>query len=185
MFSDRFQLILQTGLSRGLAPAIIVGLVLVMDASGKVSAPKKEQHVIGATATVSESDSGFTFPARVDTGAETCSLHVEKIVIEDKTARRLHNVGKSIRILVKDQGGKSHWIDTVVADAVRVKSPSLPEGEFDHRYKVRLTLEWQDIRKEVLVTLNDRTDMEYPLLIGRNFLRGDFLVDVARDGDKD
>jgi len=32
----------------------------------------------------------------------------------------------------------------------------------------------------VLVTLNDRTDMEYPLLVGRNYLRGDFLVDVAK-----
>lgn len=184
MSSDR-SLVMQTALNLGLAPALIICAGLVMDASGKVSAPKKEKQVIGAIAMITETDSGFTFPARVDTGAETCSLHVEKIVIEDKTARRLRNVGKSIRILVKDQSGKSHWIDTVVADAVRVKSPSLPEGEFDHRYKVRLTLEWQGIRKEVLVTLNDRTDMEYPLLIGRNFLRGDFLVNVARDGDKD
>jgi hypothetical protein len=31
-----------------------------------------------------------------------------------------------------------------------------------------------------MVSLNDRTDMEYPLLIGRNFLRGDFLVDVEK-----
>lgn len=184
MSSDRFRLVLQTALSRSLPTALVVGAVLAVNASGKVSPPKKVKHVIGSTASVTESDSGFTFPARVDTGAETCSLHVEKIVIEDKTARRLHNVGKPIRILVKDESGKSHWIETVVADAVRVKSSSLPEGEFDHRYKVRLTLEWQGIRKEVLVTLNDRTDMEYPLLIGRNFLRGDFLVDVAQDAGK-
>ena len=45
-------------------------------------------------------------------------------------------------------------------------------------------MQWKDFRKEVLVTLNDRTDMEYPLLLGRNFLRGDFLVDVAQDADK-
>jgi hypothetical protein len=43
---------------------------------------------------------------------------------------------------------------------------------------VRLALQWKDFSKEVLVTLNDRTDMTYPLLIGRNFLQGDFLVDV-------
>ena len=54
------------------------------------------------------------------------------------------------------------------------------DGEFDHRYKVRLTLKWNDFEKEVVVTLNDRTDMEFPLLIGRNFLRGDFLVDVEK-----
>jgi hypothetical protein len=49
---------------------------------------------------------------------------------------------------------------------------------------VLLTLRWKDFEKEVLVTLNDRTDMEYPLLIGRNFLRGDFLVDVAKRNDE-
>jgi hypothetical protein len=35
----------------------------------------------------------------------------------------------------------------------------------------------------VLVTLNDRTSMDYPLLVGRNFLHGDFLVDVDMDKD--
>jgi hypothetical protein len=65
-----------------------------------------------------------------------------------------------------------------------VKSSSLASGDYDHRYKVRLTLQWKDVRKEVLVTLNDRTDMEYPLLVGRNFLRGDFLVDVSLSGDE-
>ena len=61
---------------------------------------------------------------------------------------------------------------------------SLKSGEVDHRYKVRLTLQWKDFRKEVLVTLNDRTSMEYPLFIGRNFLDSDFLVDVALDKEQ-
>ena len=133
---------------------------------------------------MTEVSSGLSFPARIDTGAETCSLHVEHIEIQDKTARRVHNVGKTIRILLKDKDGKTHWIEGIVADAVRVKSSSLKSGEYDHRYKVRLTLQWKDFRKEVLVTLNDRTDMEYPLLVGRNFLEGDFLVDVALDNGK-
>jgi hypothetical protein len=40
------------------------------------------------------------------------------------------------------------------------------------------------VRKEVLVTLNDRTSMEYPLLVGRNFLQSDFLVDVDEDKEQ-
>jgi hypothetical protein len=144
---------------------------------------KKDKHVIGASAVLTEVSSGLSFPARIDTGAETCSLHVEKIEIQDKTPRRSNNIGKTIRILLKDKAGKSQWIESVVADAVRVKSSSLPTGEYDHRYKVRLTLEWKDIRKEVLVTLNNRTDMEFPLLVGRNFLRDDFLVDVSENTD--
>jgi hypothetical protein len=92
----------------------------------------------------------------------------------------VRNVGKSARVLLKDAKGNTEWIDTKIVAAVRVKSSALKLGEFDHRYKVRLTLKWNDFAKTVLVTLNDRTDMEYPLLIGRNYLRGDFLVDVAK-----
>ena len=62
-----------------------------------------------------------------------------------------------------------------------VKSSTLPSGDLEHRYKVRLSLRLDGHRKEVLVTLTDRTDMEYPLLIGRNYLRGDFMVDVDKD----
>ena len=54
----------------------------------------------------------------------------------------------------------------------------------DERYKVRLNLRWQDVEKKVMVTLSDRDKMKYPLLLGRNFLRGDFLVDVDLDDEK-
>lgn len=164
--------------------ALAVGVVTVMNVRGKDSVAKKEKRVIGSTATVTEVSSGLSFPARIDTGAETCSLHVEKVEIQDKTARRVRNVGKTARFLLKDKDGKTHWVEAIIADAVRVKSSSLKSGEYDHRYKVRLTLQWKDVRKEVLVTLNSRTDMEYQLLIGRNFLRGDFLVDVAQEPDQ-
>ncbi len=164
--------------------AVLTGLCDVMSAGGNDVAAKSQKRVIGATATLTEMNSGLSFPARVDTGAETCSLHVEKIDIQDKTARRTKNVGKSVRFLLKGSDGKTQWVEGIVADAVRVKSSSLKSGEVDHRYKVRLTLQWKDVRKEVLVTLNDRTSMEYPLLIGRNFLQSDFLVDVDVDKDQ-
>ena len=138
------------------------------------------KRIIGATATLIETESGLSFPARIDTGAQSCSLHVEKIQIEDASTKRVRNVGKNVRILLKDAGGKTRWIDSTIAKTVRVKSSTLKSGEYDQRYKVRLTLKWKDFEKEVLVTLNDRTDMEFPLLIGRNFLRGDFLVDVEK-----
>jgi len=144
------------------------------------SVSTNSKHIIGGTATLTELSTGLSFPARIDTGAQSCSLHVEKIEIKDESPKRVRNVGKSIRFLVKGEGGKSEWIEATIAKAVRIKSSALKIGEVDRRYKVRLTLQWEDFSKEVLVSLNDRNDMEYPLLIGRNFLRGDFLVDVDK-----
>lgn len=134
---------------------------------------------IGATATLEIVEAGFSLPARIDTGARSCSLHIEKLEIENESKSRLGNIGKKARIQLKDMSGNTKWIDVEIAKAVRVKSSSLKIGEYDKRYKVRLTFKWKDFEKKVLVTLNDRTDMEFPLLIGRNFLRGDFVVDVS------
>jgi hypothetical protein len=144
------------------------------------SVPTPSKHIIGPTAILTEVTTGFSFPARVDTGAHSCSVHVEKIEIEGESDSRLDNVGKPIRFLLKGADGETEWVESKIATAVRVKSPSLKRGKFDRRYKVPITLEWNGFKKKVLVTLNDRTSMEYPLLIGRNFLRGDFLVDVDK-----
>jgi hypothetical protein len=176
---------LDFGRQRGVVPrgasrfVALVTLFSVFAVGGEVVA-KSSKHIIGATAELSETESGLTFPARIDTGAQSCSLHVEKIEIKDAVKSRVKNVGKIARVLLKDADGKTAWIETKIVAAVRVKSPSLDVGKFDHRYKVRLTLKWKDFEKTVLVTLNDRTDMEFPLLIGRNYLRGDFLVDVEK-----
>jgi hypothetical protein len=161
---------------------VIPTLLLIVIAAGARSAddePKK--HVIGATATITETATGLPFAARIDTGAASCSLHVERIEIKNESSKPIENVGKPIRFLVKNERGDEKWIDSTVARVVRVRSAAQDAGEFDRRYKVLLTLSWENFRKEVLVTLNDRTEMTYPLLIGRNYLRGDFLVDVDKD----
>ena len=164
--------------------AIGVALLMAMGGTFRAwgeSVPTPTKHIIGGTAKLTEVSTGFTFRARVDTGANSCSLHVAKITIEGKVRKRVDNVGKTIRFLVINEKGKQQWIESKIAKAVRITSGVFDDGEFDRRYKVPLTFEWNGFRKEVLVTLNDRTHMEYPLLIGRNFLSGDFLVDVDKD----
>ncbi len=166
----------------------VVGFVTLFAAVGVFfawgdSVPTESKKIIGATATLTEVSTGFAFRARIDTGAKSCSLHVEKITIEDKARKRTDNVGKKIRFLVINDDGQEEWLEARIVKAVRIKSSVFDDGEFDHRYKVPLTFEWNGFRKDVLVTLNDRTNMEFPLLIGRNFLRGDFLVDVDQNSN--
>lgn len=134
---------------------------------------------IGPVTTITEVSSGLPFPARVDTGATTCSIHYEAIEIEDASKNPEDNVGKRVRVLIKNPDGDEEWITTKIVDHVTVRTTT----KDDERYKVQLNLRWQDVEKKVLVTLKDREKMKYPLLVGRNFLRGDFLVDVNLEAD--
>ena len=168
---------------RCLALTFALSMVAVGHANAKDetnAAPDK--HVVGATAVFKEVTSGLPFSARVDTGSESCSLHVEKVEIKNEARKPLGNIGKTIRFKVKNEQGQTAWIESKIAAIVRVHSSTLKDGDYDRRYKVPLTLQLGDVRKEVLVTLNDRTDMAFPLLVGRDFLSHDFLVDVDIDG---
>ena len=133
-----------------------------------------DKRVIGATATVEEVRTDLMFKARVDTGATTSSLHVDEYVIEDEAKRMEDNVGKKIRFRMRNQDGEAEWLESRIAEVSLVKT----SVDSEHRYKVLLTLQLYEVKKKVLVSLNDRSHMKYPMLLGRNFLRGDFIVDV-------
>jgi hypothetical protein len=136
------------------------------------------KHTIGATANVVEKTWGVVIPARVDTGAHTCSLDAERVEVTDEVADRRQNIGKKIRFLMRDGDERRDWIESTIADCATIMTADDKESL---RYEVRLTLEYGGVAKAVLVTLNDRADLDYPLLIGRNFLYGDFVVDVSLD----
>ncbi len=137
--------------------------------------------MIGATALVTEVSTGIPLPARVDTGATCCSIHCEKFEIKDADPNPKVNIGKPVRFFVPSFSGdgKGEWVESKIIDHVTVRTS---ERE-DKRYKVQLKLRVDDVEKKVAVTLNDREKMKYPVLLGRNFLRDDFLVNVALDAD--
>jgi hypothetical protein len=137
------------------------------------------KYVIGATAMVQEAQSDLEFQARVDTGARSCSLHVEEFVIDDEAESMNDNIGKEIRFRVTNHVGASQWIKSIVDCCAHVRTSDHTE----ERYKVPVSFRWNDFERIVLVTLNNRAKMNYPLLLGRNFLQSDFVVDVALDGD--
>ncbi len=133
--------------------------------------------MIGATAVVTEVSTGLPLPARVDTGATSCSIHCKEFEIKDADPDPKVNIGKPVRFLIRHDDGKGEWVEAKIVDHVKVRTS---ESE-DERYKVNLKLRWEDVEKKVQVTLNDRQSMKYPLLLGRNFLRDDFLVNVSMD----
>lgn len=161
------------------ALSLLVVALGSLSAYGENKADKKEftARMIGATALVTEVSTGIPLSARVDTGATCCSIHCEKFEIKDADPDPKVNIGKPVRFFIQHRDGKGQgeWIEAKIVDHVKVRTS---ESE-DERYKVRLKFRVDDVEKKVLVTLNDREKMKYPVLLGRNFLANDFLVNVS------
>ena len=139
-----------------------------------VTPTEKVKQIIGTTATVIEAQSQLLFYARVDTGATSCSVHFEEMEVEDESKKMEENVGKSVRVLLNNGADQTTWVESKIERCVMVKTSE----DKERRYKVPMTFLLDGVEKTVVVTLNDRGHMRYPLLLGRNFLKGDFLVDA-------
>lgn len=152
---------------------LLMALLSVVAGTGFMT-PSDQPQRISSSETVVELISGLPFMARVDTGAHSCSIHCEAMQVDDPAKDPRDNIGKSIRFQVKNKSGQTKWVRASVADYVNVRTSESVSG----RYKVWLPLRCQGVHKKVMVTLNNREHMNYPMLIGRNFLRDDFLVAV-------
>ena len=109
---------------------------------------------------------GIKMPARIDTGAATSSLDVRDLSVKDKEAQfRLPEKygGASIRLPVKA------WQVIRTAEA-RERRPVV---------EVDLCVGPKQIRARV--NLNNRSQVQYPFLIGRNILQENFLVDCMKE----
>lgn len=136
---------------------------------------------LGATTEVTELTSGLILPARVDTGAQFCSIHCEEIEIADSNEDPRENVGKSVRFRVTTPAGASAWIESTLVDHAAIRSANYTAD----RYFVELPIRVAGIEARVLVNLHNRNTMRYPFLIGRNLLRDRFLVDVSQQNTED
>lgn len=133
--------------------------------------------IIGATVDVTELQSGLVFKARVDTGASISSLHCRELVIDDEADEPAENSNKKVRFLVEDSQGEKKWLESTTLGYSGVRNSS----GVSNRYRVRLRLSCRGTEKDAIVSLNDRSEMVYPLLLGRDFLEDDFVVDVSLD----
>jgi hypothetical protein len=105
---------------------------------------------------------GVRLPARIDTGASTSSLDARELNVKNNIAEfRLPKKygGLQMRLPVKE------WQKVRSAD-FKERRPVV---------EVNFCMGPKLIR--ALVTLNDRSTVQYPLIIGRNVLKDNFVVD--------
>lgn len=112
-------------------------------------------------------------PAKIDTGARTSSLHATEIERFDRDGQRW------VRFLLDLGEGRSEPVICEVPRADRrIITSSNGDGQTRFIIKTALTLGSHKFRAEF--SLADRSDMKFPILIGRTALRRRFLVEPSR-----
>lgn len=108
--------------------------------------------------------------AKIDTGAFTGALHCTKIEETDSEE------GKVLRFSPFD-----HPELTITTAEYVIKQVKSSNGERQRRYFIKTAITVHGERYKILLSLADRSEMKWAVLVGRRFLRRNhFLVDVRK-----
>jgi len=129
---------------------------------GKASA--QDKLVVGEVEEIVLKPWDVRLPARIDTGAATSSLDARGLTVKNNTAEfRLSKKYGSLLLRLPVIGWQ------------KVRSADFKE----RRPVVEITFCLGPKLIHTQVTLNDRSTVSYPLIIGRNVLRDNFVVDCV------
>ncbi len=101
---------------------------------------------------------------------------------------KVYGNGNSVEAeAIVDTGAKMTSIDIKLAGEAKLgpvvrmfKTKAPITKEVARRPVVKVTIKIKGKKFEVEANLNDRSHMKYPVLIGRNLLYGNFVVDVSK-----
>lgn len=109
---------------------------------------------------------------KVDTGADSCSIHCHNI--------KLAEDGKKVRFNLLDPNHPEYNEKAFELDVARVTPVKSSTGVSQSRVFIKSEIVIFGERYEAEISLADRKSMKYPMLLGRKFLKNRFLVDVSR-----
>ncbi len=110
----------------------------------------------------------ISFHAKLDTGAKTTSINAAKPEFFERDGKRWS------KFSITNRDNESVTIEAPVVRDATIKRHF---GEQQVRSVIMLDICIGNVRKKEEVNLVDRSNLNYQLLIGRNFLKGSFLID--------
>ena len=127
--------------------------------------------VVGRVEYVEVIPDDLKLKARIDTGAGVSSMHARDLIAFERDGKPW------VRFSLEDHQQKQTVIERRVKRYISIKRHV---AEPQRRPVVAMTLALGSVEEQVDVTLTDRSDYLYPILIGRNFLRDRIIVDVSK-----
>lgn len=136
----------------------------------------KGKVIVGEVEKFYLADPGLIYTARIDSGAETSSIHAQNI-------KRFERDGSNwVRFDVPVPGTDyEQWITLEREISRRVRIIQSAADEAERRVVVELQFAIGDHQQVAEFTLADRTNLTHEVLIGRNILRDVMLIDVGKE----
>ena len=129
---------------------------------------------IGWKETIGLPDLGILrVPAKVDTGARTSVLHCSYIKLVKKGRKQY----VEFRPLDERFGQQADAYLFPFHSERKIRNSF---GQEENRYIINTTISLFNETYTIELSLRDRSGMEFPVLLGRAFIRKKFLVDVSR-----
>lgn len=135
---------------------------------------KKTKRIIGRVDKIDLPEFGiFNLECKVDTGADTSSIHCTKVRVVEKEGREF----LQFRVLDKKHPLFSKELHTV--DEFSEKTVKSSTGHSESRFVIKTNTVVFGQKYPITFTLSDREKMKYPVLLGKRFLKNKFIVDVS------
>lgn len=115
----------------------------------------------------------FDIEAKIDTGAYTTALHCHDIQVVNRDGRDV------LCFKLLDPTHPEYNEKQQCFTSFSTKDIKNSFGEKESRYVIKTLVRIGRKRIRTVISLTDRGNMRYPVLIGRKMLRGKFMVDVS------
>lgn len=116
----------------------------------------------------------FGIEAKIDTGAYTSAIHCKDIMVKKSEGK------SSLFFKLLDESHPEYSEKTHEFERFSIKKIKNSFGEMEERYVIKTTIRIGKKSIKTTVSLSDRENMRYPVLIGRRMLKGRFLIDVNK-----
>ena len=116
----------------------------------------------------------YELACKTDTGADSSSIHCHRVQVREKDGVEYLNFK-----LLDPEHPDYNKRDFKITDFEERKVRS-SNGELQFRYVIKTKIVIFGEEYEGEFTLNDRTNMKFPVLLGRKLLKNNFIVDVSK-----
>lgn len=114
----------------------------------------------------------FSLDAKIDTGADSNSLHCDDITVDENNF---------VYFKLLDKVHPAYHSKKIKMPLYKLKKVKSSNGSVQLRPSIQVFVEFFGKKYKTIITLTNRSDMKYPMLIGRRFLANRYLVDVSKE----